>query len=426
MNENKRKDLGKRILAGFKTFFSKNIALKIISLAFAVLLWGYVMMETDPERTKIISDVTVSFDGEDELQSKNLTVQGNRSQLLPDVTVEVKAKITDYRSLDASSINATVSLRSISKPGTYQLRIYATAQNGNVVSVSPREVIIEVDDLAAKTVPINVEFVGTLPDSYWRGSPTLSSESLIVRGAAEDVAKVVKAKCPILLTDRTTSYNESVSLILLDENGETVDSGLFIDVLPSVVVKMDVLKTVTLPIDVNSAVLGQDALAANYEVVDIVATPAEVQVAGDPEDLEKLSSISLEQIDVSGMSASVLETVLLEVPDGVILLDDQEVNLFVDIREKTEERILSDVAIDIRNLGRGLEASLSTEACSITVFGRLSVMRQLERGDVSAYVDAEGLQAGQHVVPVELALPGDTANELEYVILPQTVTITIK
>ena len=172
--------------------------------------------------------------------------------------------------------------------------------------------------------------------------------------------------------------------------------------------------------------MGQDALAANYEVVDIVATPAEVQVAGDPEDLEKLSSISLEQIDVSGMSASVLETVLLEVPDGVILLDDQEVNLFVDIREKTEERILSDVAIDIRNLGRGLEASLSTEACSITVSGRLSVMRQLERGDVSAYVDAEGLQAGQHVVPVELALPGDTANELEYVILPQTVTITIK
>lgn len=78
MNENKRKDLGKRILAGLKTFFSKNIALKIISLAFAVLLWGYVMMETDPERTKIISDVTVSFDGEDELQSKNLTVQGNR------------------------------------------------------------------------------------------------------------------------------------------------------------------------------------------------------------------------------------------------------------------------------------------------------------------------------------------------------------
>jgi YbbR domain-containing protein len=426
MNENKRKDLGKRILAGLKTFFSKNIALKIISLAFAVLLWGYVMMETDPERTKIISDVTVSFDGEDELQSKNLTVQGNRSQLLPDVTVEVKAKITDYKNLDASSINATVSLRSISKPGTYQLRIYATAQNGNVVSVSPREVIIEVDDLAAKTVPINVDFVGTLPDSYWRGTPTLSSESLIVRGAAEDVAKVVKAKCPIMLTDRTTSYNESVSLILLDENGETVDSGLFIDVLPSVVVKMDVLKTVTLPIDVDSAVLGQDALPTNYEVVDIVATPAEVRVAGDPEDLEKLSSISLEQIDVSGMSASVLETVLLEVPEGVILLDDQEVNLFVDIREKTEERILADMAIDIRNLDRGLEATLSASTCSITVSGRLSLMRQLERGDVTAYVDAEGLQAGQHVVPVQVALPGDTGNELEYVILPQTVTITIR
>ena len=45
---------------------------------------------------------------------------------------------------------------------------------------------------------------------------------------------------------------------------------------------------------------------------------------------------------------------------------------------------------------------------------------------MTAYVDAEGLQAGQHVVPVQVALPGDTGNELEYVILPQTVTITIR
>ncbi|MEA5060520.1 MAG: CdaR family protein [Candidatus Pelethousia sp.] len=428
MNDNNKKVVwSTRITAAFKNFFTKNLALKIISLIFAMLLWGYVMMETDPSRIKVVSNVSVSFEGEDELLSKNLTVRGDRGELLPKVTVQVSTKLTKYSSLDAASITASVNLRSISKPDTYKLRINATALDGSVVDISPSEILLEVDDLAARTVPIEVDYVGALSDDYWRGEPTLSTQSLIVRGAAEDVSRVVKAICPITLTDRTTSYNESVGITLVDGTGEEVSSSLFIDTLPSVVVKMDVLKTVVLTVDAASAVLGADSLPANYEVVDIVPTPAQVRVAGSEENLANLSSIIPAQIDVSGSNTSILQTLALHVPENVLLLDDPDVNVFVDIREKNETRFFSGIDIEVRNLGRKMDAILAESLCDVTITGRVSLIRKLDRGDITLYVDAEGLAAGQHVAPILVELPGgEMTSELSYGLSAQTVTLTIR
>ena len=426
-NGNGNTDWGARIGASLKSFFTRNLALKIISLIFAMLFWGYVMMETDPDRVKTVSNVPVSFEGESELLSKNLTVRGDRSALLPKVVVQVSTKLTKYSSVNASSITATVSLKAISKPDTYKLDINAIARDGTAVKVIPSQIVLEVDELAARTVPIEAEYVGSLPEDYWRAEPTLSTQSLILRGAAEDVSRVVKAVCPITLSDRTTGYNESVGITLLDEAGETVSSSLFIDTLPSVVVKMDILKTAVLNVDAAASVLGMDALPANYEVVDIVSTPPQVRVAGSEEALAGLTSIQPAQLDVSGQTTSVLQTLTLQVPDNVLLLDDPEVNVFVDIREKTESRFFAGMNIEVRNLGRKLDVTLSQAICDITIEGRLSLIRKLDRGDVTIYVDAAGLGVGQYVAPVLVALPGgNMTSELTYTLSEETATLTIR
>ena len=40
-----KNDIGTIILNWLKGFFTKNLALKIVSLLFAMLIWGYVMVE---------------------------------------------------------------------------------------------------------------------------------------------------------------------------------------------------------------------------------------------------------------------------------------------------------------------------------------------------------------------------------------------
>ena len=46
----KKNDIGAIILNWLKGFFTKNLALKIVSLLFAMLIWGYVMVEVNPKR----------------------------------------------------------------------------------------------------------------------------------------------------------------------------------------------------------------------------------------------------------------------------------------------------------------------------------------------------------------------------------------
>ena len=117
-----KNDIGAIILNWLKGFFTKNLALKIVSLLFAMLIWGYVMVEVNPERVKTITDVPVSFSGESALHDRGLAVRGDRDDILRNVTVRVKVQLTDYTGLDASDISASVSLRPVNKADTYKLK----------------------------------------------------------------------------------------------------------------------------------------------------------------------------------------------------------------------------------------------------------------------------------------------------------------
>ena len=74
-------------------------------------------------------------------------------------------------------------------------------------------------------------------------------------------------------------------------------------------------------------------------------------------------------------------------------------------------------AAGMRFVPAGSRVGLREISLPVHVFGQSPLEAQQQKSALDAAMLAD---------PVELALPGDTANELEYVILPQTVTITIK
>jgi len=426
-NDQKRTETWQKMWNAAKGFFVKNAAIKIVSLLFAMLLWGYVMMETNPSRTKTVYDVPVSFTGESYLLEQGLAVRGDQSEILKGITVRVSTKLTNYTALDASDISASVSLRSINKADSYRLKINVAADDGTVLSYSPGELDIEVDRLATRVVPIEVEYSGELTGNYWKGEPSLGSQTVSVSGAAEDVSTVAKAICTIDLTDRTTPYNESMLLRYVDSYGAEINRALFLDQLPSVVVRMDILRMVTLPVNIKAAVLGGDALPANYEIYDVVATPPTMRLVGTEEALSQLAStIGVEQIDVSGATSAVQAEVEAIVPEGVTLLDDSTVTLYVDIREKQQSASFQDVEVEQRGLAKGLTATLSDGAPDVTVTGRISLIRLLEREDIRLYVDLTGLSEGTHKVPIAAAFKNaDMQTELEWTAEPTEVTVTI-
>ena len=423
----KKNDIGAIILNWLKSFFTKNLALKIVSLLFAMLIWGYVMVEVNPKRVKTITDVPISFSGESSLHDRGLAVRGDRDDILRNVTVRVKVQLTDYTGLDASDISASVSLRPVNKADTYKLKIDATSSLGTVENVSPSEITIEVDELATMLVPIDVEYSGELPYGYWKSEPTLASQSIKVSGPRDDVSTISKAICTIDLEDRTTSYNEAILLKYVDKNGDEIDTALFLDTLPSVVVKMDVMRIVELPINAADAVLGADALPANYEVYDVVATPPTVRVVGSENALSGLTGIKIENIDVSGSTSSVQQNVVITAPEGTTLLDDPNITVYVGIREKQDSAQFKGVPIETKGLGKKLTAELSATECDVSITGRTSLMKLLRRKDVSVYVDLTGLTAGTYkITPMVSLASKEMQTDLRWTVSLPEVTVTIK
>lgn len=423
----KKNDIGAIILNWLKGFFTKNLALKIVSLLFAMLIWGYVMVEVNPKRVKTITDVPISFSGESSLHDRGLAVRGDRDDILRNVTVRVKVQLTDYTGLDASDISASVSLRPVNKADTYKLKIDATSSLGTVENVSPSEISIEVDELATMLVPIDVEYSGELPDGYWKSEPTLASQSIKVSGPRDDVSTISKAICTIDLEDRTTSYNEAILLKYVDKNGDEIDTALFLDTLPSVVVKMDVMRIVELPINAADAVLGADALPANYEVYDVVATPPTVRVVGSENALSGLTGIKIENIDVSGSTSSVQQNVVITAPEGTTLLDDPNITVYVGIREKQDSAQFKGVPIETKGLGKKLTAELSATECEVNITGRTSLMKLLRRKDVSVYVDLTGLTAGTYkITPMVSLASKEMQTDLQWTVSLPEATVTIK
>lgn len=411
---------------GLKDFFTKSIVLKIFSLLFAMLLWGYVLMSEDPVRTKTITDVSVNIEGEADLIARKLVLSGNKA--LDNVAVKVRIALTGYADLTADDITATISLAGCNEKGEYELTVNAASANGTIYSITPAKMSVSVDDLVTRRIPIEVTTTGEMPDGYWADTLSVSRNEIDIEGAYDSLMDISKAVANVDLSACTDSINTSMLLSLVNSEGETVDSSVLIGTLPSVTVRMDVLPMKTVPIDVESALLGTDSLPDNYEMVSNgINGSRSVRIVGDADVLEEINSLSIEPVDISGRKESLLEDVPIIVPEGVTLLDGDTVSLYVNIREKSSSVTYVELPISIEGLTRGLKATLNIQNVDAVLTGRISLINALERRDVEIYIDLSGMTAGRYDVPLTVRIADEDANmTLTSTLSTESVTVTIE
>jgi YbbR domain-containing protein len=417
------------VLAGLKKFFTKNVALKIIALVFAVLLWGYVLTDQKPLRTKIIPDVTTSFDGEAELIAQGFCVRGSREEILQDVSVTMRAQITNYAYISANSINATISLRNISEARVYDLPISATVSSalGVVQSVSPSTVQVEIDTLVTKTIPITTSFSGELPQGYWADFDALTATTrLDITGPKTDISTITHGECVVDLSDRTGTVYSTFDVTFYDKDNEIVSSDIIVGTLPSSTVRLPIYPMKNVPIDVSGSMVGADNLAANHELVSAVATPSSVRLVGDQATLDEVDSILLTPIAVNGMSATATVESELIVPEGLRLLDDEMVSVLIEIREMVISQTFEQLEIQVYGKPSRSDVTLDITTADLTVEGRYSLVSILMRSDITVQVDVTGLSPGVYKLPLSVWVKNEEATvELLTTLSVTEVTVTI-
>lgn len=418
------------LLKGLKNFATKNVALKVVALLFAVMLWGYVLTVEKPVRTKIVPDVVTSFDGEAELIAQGFCIRGDRSEILQNVTVTVRTQVTNYAYVTADSITATISLKNISEAKTYEIPISATVNSslGVVQTISPGTVEVEIDKLVTKTIPVTTSFSGELPDGYWADEDALTSTTRIdITGPMTDISTITRGECVVDLTGKTGTIYSTFDVTFYDKNNEVVSSDIIIGTLPTSTVRLPIYPMKYVLVDVEGSLVGTDNLAANHEIVSAVATPATVRLVGDQSVLDTIDSILLNPISVNGMNSSQTMSAELIVPDGVRLIDSSTISVLLDVREMVSTQTFEQLEIQVYGQSKNSDVTLDVTTVDLTVEGRYSLVSILMRSDIKVQVDVTGLTPGVYKLPLYVFVRNEEATiELTTTLTVTEVTVTIE
>lgn len=414
----------KRFFGAIWRMLKSNWLLKIMALFFAVLLWSYVLGVTNPIRERTIEDVSVRYTNVEDLEAKGLAISGSLSEILDTVDARIEVEQSDLKYLSNENVYAYIDLSTINGTGEHTLKITATSSYGQVLDITPHEVTLFVDNLVSRTVPVTVQTIGSVAPGYFAREPILTPGVVPIEGASVDVEKVVSSVCYIDLNGLDEGFSKSIEVVLLDIDGNALDQSMFKGSVPSVIVDLTILAMKTVPIDTSKMLLGVDELAPGYELSDISIEPQTVKILGEKSVLNNITSIELMPFSVSGANEDIVTLLDFKLPDGVALMNEGQVQVYISIKEIIEVKTYEGIAIQAKNLGSGLTALFDPTNVDVTVIAGMNRIALLFKEDIIPYVDLDGLDIGTHTLNVMFDIPEEFLDEnISSSIVQITVTI---
>jgi len=276
-------------------------------------------------------------------------------------------------------------------------------------------VTVNVERYMTRRVPVVLELLGFAPDDVYLDSYRSDPNMLSVSGPQSQVTSVARAVAKLdldgLSVDRA-SDRTALDVELQDSNGNVIVSDKLeitnqTVITDSVIVETEVVPAVMVPLDLESMVTGRPA--EGYELVSVYAEQDSLRVAAKADVLGAIEFLTTEQpMDIDGATANVSGYVRLKRISGIENSLPAEIAITAEIAEKTTERTMRSIDVDVSGLDDGLEAKLSDKQITVQLTGAYSFIKALERDNVRLYVDVSDLSAGSYKLPVQIHIDNAT------------------
>jgi YbbR domain-containing protein len=393
----------------------RSPGLAAFSLLIGVVLW---LVVTDAENPTRVDTFEAQIPVEPVNVSEDLAV-ANAS--LPTVQVRVEAPEDRWDDLGAGNFRAFVDLSDLeAREQVVPVQVEVSdVSRVRVVGTVPATVLINLEELQVKEVPVVTRIVGTPPRGYEPGPLVPERNTVEVSGPASLVSRVTEATATVNVTGLTVGLEQSVNVVpTLEGGGEvprvTVDPET---VRVSVSITQSLL-TRTLPLEAE--ITGQPA--PGYRVSGVTVTPTTVQVEGTIDVLQALDTLKLPSVDVGGQTASVESSVLPVPPEGVSIIPSGTL-VSIEVRITPIAGSISlTLAPEVTNVREGLVARVNPGSVTVIVDGPLPRLNALQPGAIRAIVDASNLGPGTADIRVVATGPdGVFIRQVQ----PSTVSVTL-
>ena len=381
--------------------FSKNLALKIISVIFAIILWLVAIRDQNPEISRSYENIPVEIVNEAKFQAKGLSLVFDVSDT---VTISVRGRARDLERINVEQLKGSLDLSVINEPGEHKLLADIQGLPSGVSLRRKPEIQVRTDKLVVKNIPlvpdINIEPAqGFLAHSY-RIRP---AETVRVSGPLMLIDRIYQARIELELKDVSSTVEHSLPIALLDKDGQVIESK-YINVEPQYAfVTIPLYPTKVLTVKPNNA----GVPAENYEVVGIEVYPLQITVSGEQSILDGMQSIGTEILDIQDAMVDVKRTLKIQQYDGITTVPSSpnEVDVLVRIKEKTIEKSLIFRNIDMVNIPQNADADLESASYEIVIRGPVTVMDSIDEEAVRLYVDLSDISRGEHRLKIMADIP---------------------
>lgn len=374
-------------------------------LAFAVAfgLWVYVVTFISISSDRRYNNVPVTLQGEAVLRERSLMVT---TQEFPNVTLNLLGSRTELDKLNSSNITLYADVSKIYEEGIYDVRLTpsypsdVSENNLSVQDMKPLTVSIEIKKWASKTVPVDVIYTGTLPETYIadKENKILDTETITISGPEIVLDTIHVAQIEVNLNDRVENINEAFHYKLCKRDGEAVDAKLVTTDVESITLNLRIARMKEVPLLLTVI----DGGGATKDTAQIKIEPETIGISGSDYLLDGIESIELGSIDLNEIPIDTEMTLPFKLPEGVINesgISEAKVTVrFPTLSTKT----ITVTKFKTINVPKGFSAKMITKALEVQMRGPKKKIDSLEASNLTVLVDLSEAQSGVVKIKAEI------------------------
>lgn len=380
----------------------------VLSILVATVLWAYVVNVENPDIDWTVSDIPVTFVGENALAEENLMVMSGKAST---ISLRLQGKRQTLTQLNRNNITITVDLSKLVTTGLHQMAYeihlpsnLTLGENVSIVDRSSNYVDVTLGRMVTKTVAVTASFEGNIADGYIGDEMTVSPETVEISGEEQEIAKVDRAEVIVTGQDLSETLSADMPYQLLDYSGNEVLSKEIQKSTETVHVTLPVVVVKNVPLEV-SLKEGGGAKEGNAKVV---IEPASIMLSGEETDLLGLESITVGEIDLAQVLSSSEVNFTIPLPPNV-----KNVSGVTEAKVSLELTGLTTKAVQVTDIGvtnvpSGLKASLVTKSLQVVLRGTEEAISEISSYHLRAVADLSelGRARGSYTVPVKVVLNG--------------------
>ena len=365
----------------------------IVSVLAAMCLWVYVMTVVNPDVDLVIGNIPVTFSGAEVLQEDHgLVITGDYQEF---VSVHFYGKNADLKTLDQhkDEIKAVVDVSKVRSTKeytmTYDITLPSAVSASSITRAdkNPTNITFTVERQIRKSVEVKGDFSNVrIAEGFMLDSTSFDYDSITVEGPESIVGTIDCAQVTLDRSNVDKTITETVSYVLLDKDGNQVDTSELTLSADAIDVTMKIVKYKVVPLEVEFI----DGGGAKAETdVTYTADIQAVTLSGDVTVLDGLNSIQLEPIDLSTLSSNdetITRTILI--PNDVKNVSGQEeVSIHVIIHGKQIKTLRTTNIVFIGVDEEKFKATSLSQQVQVTIRADASDAQKILAGNIRIVAD---------------------------------------